>query len=65
MSCPPCAAAIRSALKRQPTVRAFFAESDNDQVTIDYDSGQASAKKLAAIIPAHYGVTLISDELTP
>ncbi|MDQ2999161.1 MAG: heavy-metal-associated domain-containing protein, partial [Chloroflexota bacterium] len=65
MSCPPCAAAIRSALKRQRTIRAFFAESDNDQVTIDYDSGQTNAKKLAAIIPAHYGVTLISDDLIP
>jgi copper chaperone CopZ len=65
MSCPPCAAAIRSALKRQPTVRAFFAEADIDQVTIDYDSNQTSAKKLAAIIPAHYGVTLISDEVIP
>jgi len=65
MSCPPCAAAIRSALKRQRTIRAFFAESDNDQVTIDYDSGQTTAKKLSAIIPAHYGVTVISDELIP
>ena len=63
MSCPPCAAAIRSAIKRQRTVRAFVAEVYNDQVTIDYDSGQTSAKKLAALIPAHYGVTLISDEL--
>jgi hypothetical protein len=34
-------------------------------VTIDYDSDQTSAKKLAAIIPAHYGVTLISDEVIP
>jgi copper chaperone CopZ len=65
MTCPPCAAAIRSALKRQRTIRAFFAESDNDQVTIDYDSGQTNAKKLAAIIPARYGVTVISDELIP
>jgi copper chaperone CopZ len=65
MNCPPCAAAIRSAIKRQPTVRAFVAEVYNDQVTIDYDSGRTSAKKLAALIPAHYGVTLISDELIP
>jgi len=50
---------------RDHTVRAFFAEADNDQVTIDYDSGQTSAKKLAAIIPAHYGVTLISDKVIP
>jgi copper chaperone CopZ len=65
MSCPPCAAAIRSAIKRQPAVRAFMAEAYNDQVTIDYDSGRTNAKKLAAIIPAHYGVTLISDAPLP
>jgi copper chaperone CopZ len=65
MSCPPCAASVRTALKRQSAVRAFFAESDNDQVTIDYDSGRTSAKKLAALIPAHYGVTLISDQAIP
>ncbi|MEO7909871.1 MAG: heavy-metal-associated domain-containing protein [Roseiflexaceae bacterium] len=65
MNCPPCAAAIRNAIKRQPTVRAFVADAYNDQVTIDYDSGRTSAKKLAALIPAHYGVTLISDELIP
>ncbi len=60
-----CAAAIRGAIKRQPSVRAFVAEAYNDQVTIDYDSGRTSAKKLAALIPAHYGVTLISDQLLP
>ena len=65
MSCPPCAAAIRGALKRQPTVRAFVAETNNDQVTIDYDSGQISAKHLAALFPVRYGVTLISDQAIP
>jgi copper chaperone CopZ len=61
MDCPPCAATVRTALKRQPSVRAFVAEVYNDQVTIDYDSGRTSAKKLAALFPARYGVTLISD----
>jgi copper chaperone CopZ len=65
MSCPPCAAAIRGAIKRQPAVRAFMAEAYNDQVTIDYDTGQTSAKKLARLISAHYGVTLISDTPLP
>jgi copper chaperone CopZ len=65
MYCPPCAAAIRGAIKRQSSVRAFVAEAYNEQVTIDYDSGRTSAKKLAAIIPAHYGVTVIGDELIP
>ena len=65
MSCPPCAAAIRGAIKRQPSVRAFVAEAYNDQVTIDYDSDRTSAKKLAALIPPHYGITLISDEQIP
>jgi hypothetical protein len=46
-------------------VRAFVAEAGNDEVTIDYDSGRTSTKKLARLIPAHYGVTLISDELIP
>jgi hypothetical protein len=65
MDCPPCAAAVRSLIKRQPTVRAFVAEAGNDEVMIDYDSSRTSAKKLARLIPAHYGVTLISDELIP
>jgi copper chaperone CopZ len=65
MECPPCAATVRTALKRQPTVHAFLAEAYNDQVTIDYDSSQTSAKKLAALFPARYGVTLISDQAIP
>jgi hypothetical protein len=65
MDCPPCAASVRTVLKRQSVVRAFFAEAGNDQVTIDYESGQASAKKLTALFPKYYGVTLISDEVLP
>jgi copper chaperone CopZ len=65
MDCPPCAAHVRSALKRQKAVRAFVAEEYNDEVMIDYDSGRTSAKKLAALFPARYGVTLISDAALP
>jgi len=65
MECPPCAATVRTALKRQPAVRAFVAEVYNDQVTIDYDSGRTSAKQLAALFPPRYGVTLISDAALP
>jgi hypothetical protein len=65
MYCPPCASHVRSALRRQPAVRAFVAEAYVDQVTIDYDSSQTSAKKLAALFPASYGVMLISDEAIP
>jgi len=62
MDCPPCAASVRTALKRQRAVRAFVAEAGNDEVTIDYDSGRTSAKKLAALFPAYYRVTPISDK---
>jgi copper chaperone CopZ len=65
MTCPPCAAKVRKLLQRQPSVRTFYAESDNDQVTIDYDSSQISAKKLARLIPSSYGVTLLSDDMIP
>jgi len=65
MDCPPCAATVRTALKRQKAVRAFVAETGNDEVRIDYDSSRTSAKKLAALFPARYGVTRISDQPIP
>jgi len=65
MECPPCAAHIRSLLKRKPFVRRFVAEAMNDQVTIDYDSSQVSAQKLVALFPAYFGVTVIGDETIP
>jgi copper chaperone CopZ len=65
MDCPPCAATVRTALRRQPAVRAFVADPYNQQVTIDYDSGQTSAKKLAALFPPRYGITLIGDQALP
>ena len=62
MDCPPCAAHIRALLKRKPFVRGFVAEWMVDQVTIDYDGGQANAKSIIALFPAYFGVTQISDE---
>lgn len=61
MNCPPCAAHVRSALRRQPAVRTFVAEAYNDQVTIDYDSRQIDPAALAALFPASYGVIQIGD----
>jgi copper chaperone CopZ len=62
MDCPPCAATVRTALKRQKAVRAFVAETGNDEVQIEYDSVRVTAKKLAALFPARYGVTQIDDQ---
>jgi len=62
MECPPCAAHVRSMLKRKPFVDRFVAEAMNDEVTIDYDSSQVSAQKLVALFPAYFGVTVIGDE---
>jgi hypothetical protein len=62
MECPPCAAHVRSLLGRKPFVRAFVAESGNQQVVIDYDSLQIDALGLARLFPHAYRVTLISDE---
>jgi hypothetical protein len=65
MECPPCAAHVRSLLKRKPFVRAFFAEEGIDTVTIDYDSGQITPEALAKLIPLRYGVELMSDVTLP
>ena len=62
MDCPPCAASVRTALKRQKAVRAFVAETGNDEVTIEYDGVRVTAKKLAMLFPARYGVTQINDQ---
>jgi copper chaperone CopZ len=62
MTCPPCAAHIRALLKRKPFVRSFFAETNIDQVTIDYNSSQTTAKDVLALFPSYYGATIISDE---
>lgn len=65
MVCPPCAGHVSNALKRNPAVRAFVAESLNEQVTIDYDSSRTSARELARRFPPTYGVTLLSDVALP
>jgi hypothetical protein len=65
MDCPPCAAHVRALLRRKPFVHAFVAEANIDQVTIDYDSHQISAQKLAALIPFSSGVTVVSDIALP
>jgi hypothetical protein len=65
MDCPPCAAHVRALLRRKPFVHAFVAEANIDQVTIDYDSQQISAQKLAALIPFSSGVTVMSDVALP
>jgi len=65
MECPPCAAHVRGLLGRKPFVRAFTAESGNQQVVVDYDSRQIDARGLAGLFPQAYRVTLISDEILP
>jgi hypothetical protein len=65
MVCPPCAAHMRSLLKRKPFVRGWTAESGDERVTIDYDSRQASAKTLIDLIPQRFGVTVVSDVALP
>jgi hypothetical protein len=65
MVCPPCAAHMRSLLKRKPFVRGWTAESGDERVTIDYDSRQASAQTLIDLIPQRFGVTLVSDISLP
>lgn len=61
MSCPPCAATVRGALKRDPAVRQFVAETSDEQVTIVYDGARTSVGQLAARFPRRYGVTVVSD----
>ena len=65
MSCPPCAATVRGALKRDPAVRQFVAETSDEQVTIVYDGARTSVGQLAARFPRRYGVTVVSDVSLP
>ena len=65
MSCPPCAASVRGAFTRKPYVRRFTAETNNEQVTLEYDSRQASVRDIIAIFPRTYGITLLGDEALP
>lgn len=61
MTCPPCAASVRSALARKPYVVRFVAEEGDEQVTIDYDSRVISARALAQLFPRRYGVIVLDD----
>jgi hypothetical protein len=65
LTCRPCAAHVRTMLKRKPFVHGFVVESGNEQVTIDYDSRQATAQKLIALFPRNYDVTFMSDVALP
>jgi len=62
MYCPPCAAHVRGALARKPYIRSFIAETNNEEVIIDYDSQQTTTRKLISIFPYSFGVKLISDQ---
>ncbi len=65
MYCPPCAAHVRGALARKPYIHGFIAETNDEQVIIDYDSQQTTARALIAIFPASFHIELISDQALP
>jgi copper chaperone CopZ len=65
MYCPPCAAHVRAALRRKPYIHGFIAETDNDEVIVDYDSQQTTPRAIIAIFPYSFGVKLISDQTLP
>jgi hypothetical protein len=65
MECPPCAASIRTLLKRKPFVHHFVAEAYNQQVIVDYDSRQIDAQGLLALIPRRTRPSLLNDEALP
>lgn len=62
MNCPPCAASVRGAFARKPYVQHFSAETNNELVTIEYDSRRASVHEIIAIFPRAYGVSLLDDQ---
>jgi len=65
MYCPPCAAHVRGALGRKPSIHSFIAETDNEEVIVDYDSQQTSTRAIIAIFPYSFHVKLISDQALP
>ena len=65
MECPPCAAALRSLLRREPGVRGFFAQQDIERVTIDYDSAALSKDALLRKLPPKYDAQIVSDAPLP
>ena len=65
MYCRPCAAHLRGLLRRKPYVRRFTAETNQQQVIVDYDSQQISTRAVIALFPQSYGVELVSDQALP
>jgi hypothetical protein len=65
MYCPPCAAHVRGALKRKPYIHGFVAETNNEQVTVDYDSQLTTARAITAIFPYSFHAKLMSDQALP
>jgi hypothetical protein len=65
MYCPPCAAHVRGVLGRKPYIHGFIAETDNEEVIVDYDSQQTSAPTIISIFPYSFHVKLISDQVLP
>lgn len=65
MNCPPCAAHVRGLLARKAFVRAFVAETGNEQVTIDYDEQRAGVQQVIALFPWSFHVALLSDGPRP
>jgi len=65
MYCPPCAAHVRGALARKPYIRSFFAETNIEEVTVDYDSQRTDARAIISIFPYSFGVKLLSDQPLP
>jgi hypothetical protein len=62
MVCPPCAANVRSLLKRKAFVHGFVAEEGNETVVIDYNPQQIDAHQLVKLFPLSFKVKLLSDD---
>jgi hypothetical protein len=62
MVCPPCAANVRSLLKRKAFVHGFMAEEGNETVVIDYNPEQIDAQHLVKLFPLSFKVKLLSDD---
>jgi hypothetical protein len=62
MVCPPCAANVRSLLKRKAFVHGFMAEEGNETVVIDYDPQQIDARQLVKLFPLSFKAKLLSDD---
>jgi hypothetical protein len=65
MYCPPCAAHVRGALARKPYIHGFIAETDNEEVIVDYDNQQTNTRAIMSIFPSSFNVKLISDQPLP